>query len=265
MNRITGAALVPMLAWLAFEPVLAGQESAASLTQSSEQQGVIEEKSQSSRSFEQLAKPWGLTAAEWERFEALKQQPRGYWSPGLDPLTALGMEAATEAERQRYAELQVKLEVARVERELAYQRAYNAAFARLYPDALLLQEPGQAQNNRFTELLKNGVPPGLPLPSAEGRYRLFVKEGCADCVQQARMLQILNEPFDLYMLGTGGDDHKVRRFATEAGIREADVKTKKITLNHDGGLWQSGFSEQAAGKLPATFVFRGGKWQRSER
>jgi len=265
MNRIMGAVLVTWLAVLAFEPALAGQETAASLTQTSQQQGVTEEKSQTTRSFEQLAQPWGLTAAEWERFEALKQQPRGYWSPGLDPLTALGMEATTEAERQRYAELQVKLEVARVERELAYQRAYNAAFARLYPDALLIQDPQQAQTNRFTELLKNGVPPGLPLPSAEGRYRLFVKEGCADCVQQARMLQILNEPFDLYMLGTNGDDHKVRRFATEAGIREADVNTKKITLNHDGGLWQSGFSEWAGGQLPATFVFRGGKWQRSER
>jgi len=265
MNRIMGAALVPLLAWLAFEPALAAQEAVNSKTQVSEQQGVSEEKSQQTTSIEQLAKPWGLTAAEWERFEALKQQPRGYWSPGLDPLTALGMEATTEAERQRYAELQVKLEVARVERELAYQRAYNAAFARLYPDTLLIQDPPQAQTSSFSNLLKNGVPPGLPLPSAEGRYRLFVKEGCADCVQQARMLQRLNEPFDLYMLGTNGDDHKVRRFATEAGIREVDVKTKKITLNHDGGLWQSGFSEQAAGQLPATFVWRGGQWQRSER
>jgi len=265
MNKIMGAALVTWLGLLTVEPALAQQQATASQTQVSEQQGVTEEKSQTTRSFEQLAKPWGLTAAEWERFEALKQQPRGYWSPGLDPLTALGMEATTEAERQRYAELQVKLEVARVERELAYQRAYNAAFARLYPDALLIQDPQQAQTNSFSNLLKNGIPPGLPLPSAEGRYRLFVKEGCADCIQQARLLQILNEPFDLYMLGTNGDDHKVRRFATEAGIREADVNTKKITLNHDGGLWQSGFSEWAGGQLPATFVFRGGKWQRSER
>jgi len=265
MSRRFCVTLVALLAAVALKPALAQSESAPLQSRSSEQQGVTEEKSQAARSFEQLAKPWGLTAAEWERFEALKQQPRGYWSPGLDPLTALGMEATTEAERQRYAELQVKLEVDRVERELAYQRAYNAAFARLYPDALLIQDPQQAQTNGFSNLLKNGVPPGLPLSSAEGRYRLFVKEGCADCVQQARLLQILNEPFDLYMLGTNGDDHKVRRFATEAGIREADVKAKKITLNHDGGLWQSGFSEQAAGKLPATFVFRGGKWQRSER
>jgi len=263
MNRIMGAALVPLLVALTFAAALAGQEPVASKTQTSEQQRLSEEKSESLRSFEQLSKPWGLTAAEWERFEALKQQPRGYWSPGLDPLTALGMEAQSEAERQRYAELQVRLEVARVERELAYQRAYNAAFARLYPDLLPIQD--LSQTNGFTEMLKKGVAAGLSLPSAEGRYRLFVKEDCADCVQQARLLQRLNEPFDLYMLGTKGDDNKVRRFASEAGILEADVKAKKITLNHDGGLWQSGFSEQAAGQLPATFVFRGGTWQRSER
>jgi len=263
MNRTVRATLLMLSAMMGLQSALAQSQVTLSQKQSSEQQGVTEDKSRVSPSFEQLAAPWGLTAAEWERFEALKTQPRGYWSPGLDPLTALGMEATTEAERQRYAELQVKMEVARVERELAYQRAYNAAFARLYPDLLPVQDLSQADS--FTDMLKKGVPAGLLLPSAEGRYRLFVKEGCADCVQQARMLQILNEPFDLYMLGTNGDDHKVRRFATEAGIREADVKMGKITLNHDGGLWQSGFNERAAGKLPAAFVYRSGKWQRVER
>jgi len=263
MKRTIAVSVLALLAATPFYVAQAQPVTKPTEQQQSERQGVSEEKSPLSRSFEALAKPWGLTAAEWERFEAFKTQPRGYWSPGLDPLTALGMEAQTEAERQRYAELQVQLEVARVERELAYQRAYNAAFAKLYPDLLPVQD--LAQSGSFTALLKKGTSAALALPAAEERYRLFVKEGCDTCIKQASMLQSLGKAFDIYMLGSGGDDQRVRRFATDAAIREADVKAKKITLNHDGGLWQSGFSELAGGRLPATFVYRGGAWQRSER
>jgi hypothetical protein len=77
---------------------------------------------------------WGLTEQEWSRFERIQAGPRGFWSPNLDPLTALGIEAESDQARQRYAELQVTLEAKRAERELAYQNAYNAAWAKLFPD-----------------------------------------------------------------------------------------------------------------------------------
>ena len=57
----------------------------------------------------------------------------------FDPLTALGVEAQTDQERQRYAELQVALEAKRAERELAYQNAYTAAWAKLFPGLLPIQ------------------------------------------------------------------------------------------------------------------------------
>ena len=62
---------------------------------------------------------WGLTEQEWTRFEQIQAGPRGFWSPNLDPLTTLGVEAETDQERQRYAELQVALEAKRAERELS--------------------------------------------------------------------------------------------------------------------------------------------------
>ena len=73
------------------------------------------------RSHAEQAPSWGLTEQEWTRFEQIQAGPRGFWSPNLDPLTALGVEAETDQERQRYAELQVALEAKRAERELAYQ------------------------------------------------------------------------------------------------------------------------------------------------
>ncbi len=49
------------------------------------------------------------------------------------------VEAQTDQERQRYAELQVALEAKRAERELAYQNAYTAAWAKLFPGLLPIQ------------------------------------------------------------------------------------------------------------------------------
>src|SRR3990167_11135556 len=62
------------------------------------------------RSRNAQAANWGLTEQEWSRFEHIQAGPRGFWSPNLDPLTALGIEAQSDQERRRYAQLQVKLE-----------------------------------------------------------------------------------------------------------------------------------------------------------
>ncbi len=60
--------------------------------------------------------------------------PRGIQSPGLDPLTVLGIEARTDAERRVLAlKKWVKAEYERTEKELAFQREVNAARKRLYP------------------------------------------------------------------------------------------------------------------------------------
>ncbi|STE82362.1 integrating conjugative element protein, PFL_4693 family [Escherichia coli] len=57
-------------------------------------------------------------------------------SPGLDPLTVLGIEARTDAERRQLAEKWVKAEYERTEKELAFQREVNAAWKRLYPGVM---------------------------------------------------------------------------------------------------------------------------------
>jgi hypothetical protein len=72
---------------------------------------------------ERLSQDWGLRSDEWTRYRELMEGPLGIYSPNLDPLTALGIEARSDDERQRYAELQVQAEARRVEKLLAYQRA----------------------------------------------------------------------------------------------------------------------------------------------
>lgn len=189
---------------------------------------------------------WGLTYEEWSRFEALQAGPRGYWSPQLDPLTTLGVEADTDQERQRYAELQVKLEAKRAERELAYQQAYTAAWARLYPGLLPVQGMDTASANASAPV---------------ARESLFVEADCSPCATVAKRLQDQGITFDLYLVGSNGDDEQLRQWAKAAGILPAKVQARQITLNHDRGRW---FSLGAHGALPARLQQVEGQWQRIE-
>ena len=196
------------------------------------------------RSDSEQAASWGLTEQEWTRFEQIQAGPRGFWSPNLDPLTALGVEAQTDQERQRYAELQVMLEAKRAERELAYQNAYTAAWAKLFPGLLPIQ----------------GMASPSPASSAVmPRQALFVEDHCPACTAEAQRLQNSDTAFDIYLVGSQGEDERVRSWARQAAVDPTKVQRRQITLNHDRGRW---FSLGAPGPLPATFQEVNGQWQR---
>ena len=196
------------------------------------------------RSDSEQAASWGLTEQEWTRFEQIQAGPRGFWSPNLDPLSALGVEAQTDQERQRYAELQVALEAKRAERELAYQNAYTAAWAKLFPGLLPIQ----------------GMASPSPASSAVmPRQALFVEDHCPACTAEAQRLQNSDTAFDIYLVGSQGEDERVRSWARQAAVDPTKVQRRQITLNHDRGRW---FSLGAPGPLPATFQQVNGQWQR---
>lgn len=196
------------------------------------------------RSHSEQAASWGLTEQEWTRFEQIQASPRGFWSPNLDPLTALGVEAETDQERQRYAELQVALEAKRAERELAYQNAYTASWAKLFPGLLPIE--GMASPSPTSSV----VAP---------RQALFVEDHCPACTAEAQRLQSSDTAFDIYLVGSQGEDERVRRWARQANIDPARVQRQQITLNHDRGRW---FNLGTPGPLPATFQQVKGQWQR---
>lgn len=188
------------------------------------------------------AKAWGLTDDEWAKFERLQSGPRQYWSPQLDPLTTLGVEADSDQERQHYAELQVRLEARRAERELAYQKAYSAAWGRLFPGLL----PVQGMSN-------------APTPSSNPRYAVFVEDPCSTCEASIRQWLSTGAHLDIYLVGSQGDDARIRQWARKAGITPVKIGSGQVTLNHDRGRW---FALGASRPLPARFQQVEGKWQR---
>jgi integrating conjugative element protein (TIGR03759 family) len=194
---------------------------------------------------ERQARDWGLRPEEWTRYRQLMQGPLGVYSPNLDPLTTLGIEARSDEERNHYAELQVQAEARRVNRTLAYQRAYDAAWGRLYPGQQRVDLPG-------AQTLSAGN-------SGSGRLAVFVRADCAPCDQRVRQLQTAGTAFDVYMVGSRLDDAHIRQWATRAGIDPARVRARTITLNHDAGRW---LSLGVPGELPAVVRELNGRWQR---
>ncbi len=189
------------------------------------------------------AQTWGLTESEWQRYQALEQGERGIWSPGLDPLTVLGVESRNEQEREHYARLLANKMHDRMERELQFQRTYDRVFAELYPN----EQP-------FT------VEPHIS--ERIGRVIYFTRlDNCDKCESNAdRMLSYVNEktPIDIYFVDVKSNDD-IYAWAKKHHIDPNKVQKKLITLNHDSGAWL----QYADGKMPAAFqIQKDGKWEK---
>lgn len=213
------------------------------LNQANIMQQSTEQKLDISTAREDKWSEWGLTREDWQRYEFLKEGARGIWSPNLDPLSMLGVEARTEAERDKYAALLAKKEFQRVEKEFAFQIAYSRAFERLYPNVL----PFNTDNNSTTA-------------AAVGRVIYFTRTDCEKCVDHlSRLLaRIGSLPVDIYIVDSMQDDNKIQKWAVKNRIDINKVRNRQITLNHDNGYWL----HYANGKMPAAFRIQGnGEWQ----
>ncbi|CCW28955.1 TIGR03759 family integrating conjugative element protein [Xenorhabdus nematophila] len=169
-----------------------------------------------------VGKEWGLSTEDYSRYQEIMKGPRGIQSPGLDPITVLGLETQSDTERKRLAELWVQQEYLRVEKELRFQREVDVAWKRLYPNTL----PVNLEN-----------PAGIA-NDTQGRLALFVRiDDCTQC--DVRLAAILAEKHsvDIYVVDSNGDDRRIREWASAKKIPVERVKAKEITLNHDEGRW----------------------------
>lgn len=204
----------------------------------------------------QKASLWGLDVNEWKRYEAIMEGPRGYWSPGLDPLTVLGIEAKTDAERMRYATLQVIAEFNRVEGELAYQRAYNQAFKEQFPNSVLIGETQPEQPDFLKNLLPHGELQQVPVT-------LFVSLNCIPCDAIVRKAAASKRRIDVYVIDAPDDD-AIRKWANKIGIQPQQVQRRQLTLNHNKDELKliTGQTAIKPEQLPLAFKRVGEAWQK---
>ncbi len=173
------------------------------------------------------AKVWGLDSGEWQRYRTLMQGMRASISPAtISPIEVLGIHARDPAERRRYAERWARAMHEDVERILAFERAYQAAYRRLYPNAVLIDRKRLA-----------ALDPPAPLKAGD-RVLFFTRTDCPPC--DALLSRVLKHQhrvagIDIYIAGLEpGDDAGVRTWARERGIDPGEVHARRITLNHAG-------------------------------
>lgn len=174
---------------------------------------------------------WRLSDEDWTRYQTIMRGPRGLWSPNLDPLTALMLEARTDDERSRYAELLAIQEEARARKELDAVRAYAAAWQKLYPNAKLFDLnalPGSDQQ-----------PAGQSPFQPGDRIAFFVELTCTAC--RTIIDQVLHHTngllypgLDVYVIGA--TDQEIRAWAGVTNVPAQALKSGALTLNQDGGL-----------------------------
>ena len=169
----------------------------------------------------EAARVWGLSDQEWRKYQQVMSDQRGIWSPGLDPITALGVSADTAAERKRYAELYVRTEFERTRKELAFQLAVDNAWARLYPETPRIGTRAAAK---------------VALQGAS-RYALIVSPDCGECTELLEqridsMMTEATEGVDVHVVGTGNDDEVLRRWVAAQPALITALKSGRATVNH---------------------------------
>ena len=70
-----------------------------------------------------LAKEFRLTEDDMKKYKKIMVGKRGIWSPGLDPISALGVEEKDPVERDRYAKLWLEIEGEKVRLQFEFERA----------------------------------------------------------------------------------------------------------------------------------------------
>ena len=240
------ALAVLLLAWIA---PAAGQEASGIRTQDSLEASTALAGSLLTASERARSASWGLTQVEWRRYRQLMQGIRASVSPAtISPVEVLGIHARDAAERRRYAERWAQAMHEDVERILAFQRAYDEAVRRLYP------------NEPLIDVLR------LPGPGRQGatlgpqdRVLFFTRKDCPGCDDLLdRLLGQLDRiaGIDLYLAGVEeGDGQAIRDWAARRGIDPGLVRSRRITLNFEGGMLKR--LSRGQGRIPHMLRRRG--------
>jgi len=192
------------------------------------------------------AEAWDLSDIEWQRYRALMDGIRSSISPAtLSPIEVLGIHARDEGERRRYAERWARLMRDDAERILAFQHAYDRAWQRLFPTEPLIDLARLPDEEASDVALQ-----------PNDRVLFFTRPDCASCdVLLQRLLKRIDTlaGVDIYLLGLPPDDDTAARdWAERQAIALRWVRSRRVTLNHDGGA----LSELTQGKGQVPYLLR---------
>ena len=194
---------------------------------------------------------WNLSDVEWHRYKELMQGIRGSISPAtISPIDFLVIQARDYSERQQLAESWAQAMREDVRLFLFFQRAYNEADKRLYP------------NDPVIDVSRLPVKPlKLNALTSTDRLLFFTRTECPACdFMMGKLLKRLDDisGIDVYLMDVGpGNDTEVRAWAAKKKIDHLWVKSRRVTLNYDGGTLEK--LSKGQGKIPYLMRRRGEK------
>lgn len=185
---------------------------------------------------------WQLTKEEWSRYEELKKNsPWAQWDNNSSPLAILAHYSESIEEKRRYARIEAELDTWRQYRIVEYQALYD--------------KERSIVHERYVEWIQKRLPTLSTIKPYE-KLRLFVQVGECDIHCRSLVTRVLKTQakVDIYISGAKTDE-QIFKWAESAGIPVERVKTKEITLNHDGGVFSlvTGTLAIPAPKLPSLF------------
>ena len=192
---------------------------------------------------------FGITDAQWNRYRTLMQGEAGLYYRNISPVWVLGIYAKTPAERQRYAKLAATQEKARLDKLLAFNRAWIKANDTLNPGSPIngpLADQRQAALKQMASLdqLLGQMKTPIKREAPVQRIAFFTRiHGCDACNAQLKRLLASGQPLDIFLMDSGGDDAAIRQWASDHHIPKDRVTGRatrsSITLNHDAGTLAS--------------------------
>ncbi|MDO8825994.1 TIGR03759 family integrating conjugative element protein [Methylophaga sp.] len=197
---------------------------------------------------------WGLSAAEYARYEDLMEGIRGSISPDtISPLEVLGIHAQNEAERKKYARMWADMMEQDTERVLAFQRAYDQAWRDKGDKALI--DIAQIQSQLPVTPQQSSQP---SISSSTKKMILATKlSGCDSCdkkIQQLLTTMLVDRSIQLDVFFSDSSDKEnsvIRQWAMQNRIDAELLRSRRITLNHGQSLMKQYQLDE--GQLPATF------------
>ena len=161
---------------------------------------------------------WGLNSEELKEYLKVRQGNRQFWSPNLHPLAALGMrEGVTPSERNTLAEKLVHIERKRLQREIAFEKAFQKANKRYYSHIpLFLADPFVKKRRSESSSIKSKY------------LNYYVDLPCPQCKKPIQ--QWINEDKEIDLFINSKSNEAIRKFAKDMGISPLLVPSK-IRLN----------------------------------
>jgi len=172
------------------------------------------------------ASQWKLEPRDWVKYKRIMEGPRGIWSPGLDPLTALGVEATDDRERLRIARIWTQVESERTAKELRFEVARQLVKQEILGDQKLVE------NEEWIREWENKQ------KRVRKQVLLFVdqscREECEELVTEVKESVKHNARLDIFF-APGATNKQLQDWAAYMRIDKDEVVKRQITLNYDQG------------------------------